>query len=205
MWGKLCGNQGGRKKFTTRNPATLETKGQTNSHPIWETTKSAKPKVSSRDCCRGLKDGGSGATTVKTQSQPLKEVPWFPWGSVWMGVSPPPSSAVTFSLCPLFRLMKIWLFAALCLVRANSGLSPETRCSVCHQVPSQSPSKARWQVAVVFQSDSEMVIHTFIEARLDSCNSLLAGFPKRALHKLQMVWNVAGRIWVKKGRYHPCC
>lgn len=58
--------QGGRKKFATRNSTTLETKDWTNSYPIQETIKSVKQKVSSRDCYRGLKDSGSGATAVKT-------------------------------------------------------------------------------------------------------------------------------------------
>lgn len=122
-----------------------------------------------------------------------------------MGVSPLPSPAVTFSFCPLFQLVKISWFSARCLVRANSCLSPKPHFPACHQVPSWPPSKEHWQVAVVFQSDSEMVIHTFIMARLDYCNSLLAAFPKGALHKLQMVWNMASRIRVKKGQYHPFC
>lgn len=58
--------QGWIKKIATRNSTTLETKDPTNSHPVWEAIKSVKPKVSSRDCCRGLKDSGSGATAVKT-------------------------------------------------------------------------------------------------------------------------------------------
>lgn len=50
-----------------------------------------------------------------------------------------------------------------------------------------------------------MVIHTFIAARLDYCNSLLAGFPNRALYKFQLVQNVPTRILVKKGQFHPFC
>lgn len=190
----------GEKECTT----TLETKDWTNSSPIWETIKSAKQKVSSRDCCRGLKGCDSGATAVTPQPQPSQQVlsALMSMGISLDGrVSPLLSPVVTFSSCPLFRMMKIWVFSAQCPVQAHSCFSSEVHFAVCHQVSSRPPSK----VVVVFQSDSEMVIHTFIMARLDYCNSLLADFPKRALHKLQMVWNVADRIWAKKGQYHPFC
>lgn len=90
--------QGGRKKFTTRNSTTLETKDQTNSRPVGEAIKSVKPKISSRDCCRGLKDSGSGATAVKIAPAPPQKgrVPWCPWGTAWTGgvTSPKPSSYI---------------------------------------------------------------------------------------------------------------
>lgn len=64
MWGKLCENSfsGWDEKNVNRNSTTLENKDWTNSHSIWEPIKSVKPKISSRDCCKSLKDSGSGAT-----------------------------------------------------------------------------------------------------------------------------------------------
>lgn len=103
MWGKLCENSfsGWDEKNVNRNSTTLENKDWTNSHSIWEPIKSMKPKISSRDCCKSLKDSGSGATAVKHSPSPPKkcQVPSCPWESAWMGVSPLPSPAVTFSFC----------------------------------------------------------------------------------------------------------
>lgn len=157
-----------------------------------------KPKVSSRDCCRGLKDCGCAVKTELWSSRKALSALVSIGMSVDGGVSPLPSPALMFCFCPL-----LWLVSAQCLVKANSCFSPEPCFPLCHQVPSQPPSKVHGEVVVVFQSHSEMVIHTFITARLDYGNSVLAGIPKRAQHKLQMVWNMADRIGVKKGQHHP--
>ena len=44
------------------------------------------------------------------------------------------------------------------------------------------------------------LIHAFVSSRLDSCNALLVGLPKRQLQKIQLVQNSAARLLTLTGR-----
>ena len=50
------------------------------------------------------------------------------------------------------------------------------------------------------QSTAEKLVHTFVTSKIDFCNSLLFGLPKKELDKLQRILNAAARIttWTKK-------
>ena len=53
------------------------------------------------------------------------------------------------------------------------------------------------------QASTEMLVHAFVSSRLDSCNSLLYGFPQNELERLQRVQNAAARLVSGvKGRVH---
>ena len=41
---------------------------------------------------------------------------------------------------------------------------------------------------------AEKIIHAFVSSKIDNCNSLLHALPKKSLHKLQRVQNMAARI-----------
>ena len=47
----------------------------------------------------------------------------------------------------------------------------------------------------------ERLIHAFVTARLDYCNSILIGISDAAIHKLQLLQNAAARLVSKTGRY----
>ena len=49
--------------------------------------------------------------------------------------------------------------------------------------------------------DSEVLIHAFVSSRLDYCNVLLSGLPKKSLRSLQMVQNAAARVLTGASRY----
>lgn len=47
----------------------------------------------------------------------------------------------------------------------------------------------------------ERLVHAFVTARLDYCNSILFGITDAAIHKLQLLQNAAARLVSKTGRY----
>jgi len=47
----------------------------------------------------------------------------------------------------------------------------------------------------------ERLVHAFVTARLDYCNSILVGIPDAAVRKLQLLQNSAARLVSKTGRY----
>ena len=50
------------------------------------------------------------------------------------------------------------------------------------------------------QSTTEKLVHAFITARLDYCNSILYGLPKRLIQRLQRIQNTAARLVTRTNR-----
>jgi hypothetical protein len=48
---------------------------------------------------------------------------------------------------------------------------------------------------------AEQLVHAFVTARLDNCNSLLSGIPKTQLDRLQHIQNMAARIVTRTKKY----
>ena len=65
-----------------------------------------------------------------------------------------------------------------------------------------SSDSTHWQIEEVSEqgSDLKMMVNAFAMSRLDYCNSLYCGLPKREIDKLQRVQNFAARLILRIGR-----
>lgn len=53
------------------------------------------------------------------------------------------------------------------------------------------------------QANTEVLMHAFISCRLDYCNALLSGLPKKSVYSLQILQNLAARVLTRtRGREH---
>ena len=59
------------------------------------------------------------------------------------------------------------------------------------------PKKYRKNRAYVSLDDAKTLIHAFVFSRLDYCNALFSGLPKKSTDRLQLVQNAAARVLTK--------
>lgn len=76
----------------------------------------------------------------------------------------------------------------------NSHINKVTKTSFFHL---RNIAKVR---PFINQNDAEKLIHAFISSRLDYCNSLFTGLPKKTIERLQLIQNSAARLLTKTKR-----
>ncbi|XP_029284776.1 uncharacterized protein LOC115006618, partial [Cottoperca gobio] len=54
---------------------------------------------------------------------------------------------------------------------------------------------------ILSQNDAEKLVHAFVTSRLDYCNSLLSGCPKKSLKTLQLIQNAAARVLTRTRKW----
>ena len=51
------------------------------------------------------------------------------------------------------------------------------------------------------EESAKIVVHAFVTAKLDSCNSLLYGLPQHLISRLQSIQNKAARVVTRTGKF----
>ena len=53
------------------------------------------------------------------------------------------------------------------------------------------------------EESAKIVVHAFVTAKLDSCNSFLYGLPQHLISRLQSMQNTAARVVTRTRKFDP--